>query len=68
MGDIISHVKDMGFNAIYVNPFHETGFSGSLYAVKDYYRLNPAFLDPQDNFGLFTIKNFIGKCMENGLI
>ena len=33
----------MGFNAVYVNPFHYPGFSGSLYAVKDYYRLNPRF-------------------------
>ena len=33
----------MGFNWIYVNPFHFPGFSGSLYAVKDYYRLNPLF-------------------------
>lgn len=66
--DVISHVKDMDFNAIYVNPFHETGFSGSLYAVKDYYRLNPAFLDAQDNPSDFSpLKNFIGKCIENGL-
>src|SRR5271167_3885998 len=33
----------MGFNAVYINPFHYPGFSGSLYAVKDYYRLNPRF-------------------------
>ena len=33
----------MGFNAVYINPFHYPGFSGSLYAVKDYYRLNPLF-------------------------
>ncbi len=33
----------MGFNAVYLNPFHYPGFSGSLYAVKDYYRLNPRF-------------------------
>src|SRR5436190_9197606 len=33
----------MAFNAVYVNPFHYPGFSGSLYAVKDYYRLNPRF-------------------------
>lgn len=43
---------EMGFNWLYVNPFHYPGFSGSLYAVKDYYQLNPDFLpggaDPTD--------------------
>ncbi|NLG15761.1 MAG: alpha-amylase, partial [Fibrobacter sp.] len=66
--EMIPHVKEMGFNAIFVNPFHETGFSGSLYAVKDYYRLNPLFLkknqDPAD-FG--PIQKFIKKCKDNGI-
>ncbi|MDP3938472.1 MAG: alpha-amylase family glycosyl hydrolase [Deltaproteobacteria bacterium] len=33
---------EMGFNWLYVNPMHAPGFSGSLYAIKDYERLNPA--------------------------
>jgi starch synthase (maltosyl-transferring) len=44
--DWITHlprIAAMRFNAVYVNPFHYPGFSGSLYAVKDYYRLNPRF-------------------------
>jgi len=46
VGDWIVHlprIAAMGFNAVYINPFHYPGFSGSLYAVKDYYRLNPRF-------------------------
>ncbi len=39
----LPRIAAMGFNAVYVNPFHYTGFSGSLYAVKDYYRLDPRF-------------------------
>ncbi len=39
----LPRISAMGFNAVYVNPFHYPGFSGSLYAVKDYYRLNPRF-------------------------
>jgi starch synthase (maltosyl-transferring) len=31
----IPHVRAMGFNAMFINPFHETGFSGSLYSIKD---------------------------------
>jgi starch synthase (maltosyl-transferring) len=39
----LPRIAEMGFNAVYINPFHYPGFSGSLYAVKDYYRLNPRF-------------------------
>jgi starch synthase (maltosyl-transferring) len=39
----LPRIAAMGFNAVYVNPFHYPGFSGSLYAVKDYFRLNPRF-------------------------
>ena len=39
----LPRIAAMGFNAVYINPFHYPGFSGSLYAVKDYYRLNPRF-------------------------
>ncbi len=36
----------MGFNWIYLNPVAYPGFSGSLYSIKDYERLNPAFMPP----------------------
>src|SRR5690242_14545072 len=39
----LPRIAAMGFDTVYVNPFHYPGFSGSLYAVKDYYRLNPMF-------------------------
>ena len=39
----LPRIAAMGFDWVYLNPFHETGFSGSLYAVKDHYRLNPIF-------------------------
>ena len=32
----LPRIAAMEFNAVYINPFHYTGFSGSLYAVKDY--------------------------------
>ena len=37
----LARIAGMGFDWIYVNPFHYPGFSGSLYAVKDSYRLHP---------------------------
>ncbi len=39
----LDRIGGMGFNWIFLNPFHYPGFSGSLYAVKDYYALNPMF-------------------------
>jgi starch synthase (maltosyl-transferring) len=36
----------MGFNWLYINSVHYPGFSGSLYAVKHHYRINPEFLPP----------------------
>ena len=39
----LPRIAALGFDWVYVNPFHYPGFSGSLYAVKDYYRLNPIF-------------------------
>ncbi|MBI4701051.1 MAG: alpha-amylase, partial [Deltaproteobacteria bacterium] len=49
MGQWPAHARralEMGFNWIFVNPIQYPGFSGSLYAVKDVYRLNPLFVPP----------------------
>ncbi|MDR2728882.1 MAG: hypothetical protein LBB56_07095 [Chitinispirillales bacterium] len=64
----VPHIKEMGFNAVFVNPFHETGFSGSLYAVKNYYKLNPLFLEKtQDPFDFAPLRHFAELCEKNGL-
>jgi len=60
-----AHASHMGFNWIFVNPFHETGYSGSLYAIKDYYRINPLYLPKgcaPDNFRV--IKKFVAACKK----
>ncbi len=36
--------KSMGFNWIFLNPVSQPGFSGSLYSVKDHYKLCSDFL------------------------
>jgi starch synthase (maltosyl-transferring) len=38
----------MGFNWVYVNPIQQLGASRSLYSIADYFRFNPALLDPQN--------------------
>jgi starch synthase (maltosyl-transferring) len=67
-GRALPHVKEMGFTAVFVNPFHETGFSGSLYAVRDYFRLNPLFLRAgQDGADFKPLDKFIAGCGAAGL-
>ena len=37
----VSRAQHMGFNWVYLNPITYPGFSGSLYATKDYFLANP---------------------------
>lgn len=65
---ILPHAAWMGFNHVFVNPFHATGFSGSLYAVKDYYQLNPRFLkNGQDPTDWSPLKDFVAECDKLGM-
>jgi starch synthase (maltosyl-transferring) len=64
----IPHVASMGFNWIFVNPFHATGFSGSLYAIKNYYQINALFLKPgQDTSDWRPLKKFIASCKDSSI-
>ncbi len=49
----------MGFNAIFLNPVAQTGFSGSLYSIKDYYQFNPIFSEDQESTNWESFKGFI---------
>ncbi len=65
---VIPHIRDMAFTAVFVNPFHETGNSGSLYSVKDYFRLNPLFLDEGSDPADFTgLSKFVESCNDAGM-
>lgn len=39
----LPRIARMGFDWVYLNPFHHPGYSGSLYAIKDPYRLHDLF-------------------------
>ena len=57
----------MGFNWIYVNPFHACGYSGSLYAIQNYYQLSTLFLKPgHDPSDWRPLKKFIAACSDAG--
>ncbi len=57
-------MKDMGFNWIYINPLNYTGFSGSLYSIKDFYKFNPIFAnkEAEDPHSWDDLKGFVKKC------
>jgi starch synthase (maltosyl-transferring) len=38
-------IRAMEFNWIFVNPIQEPGVSGSMYAIRDYFSINPALCD-----------------------
>lgn len=58
----------MGFNTIYINPINYPGFSGSLYAVKDYYSYNPDFFSStEQETAEGELIDFSKKCAEKGL-
>jgi starch synthase (maltosyl-transferring) len=57
----------MGFDWIWINPFHYPGFSGSLYAVKDYYRLNPLFRNGKAKSDDELLTEFVEDAGRRGL-
>jgi starch synthase (maltosyl-transferring) len=63
----LPHIAGMGFNWVWVNPFHYPGFSGSLYAVKDYFRLNPIFRNGADKSDDELLTEFVAAANRHGL-
>jgi starch synthase (maltosyl-transferring) len=63
----LPRIAAMRFNAVYVNPFHYPGFSGSLYAVKDYYRLNPRFRADEAGDDDALVRLFTDAARAHGL-
>jgi starch synthase (maltosyl-transferring) len=59
----------MEFDWVYVNPLNYCGFSGSLYSIKDYFRLNPRFAPPdaQDQHSWEPVRAFIERCHQYGI-
>jgi starch synthase (maltosyl-transferring) len=45
-GDHLERAASMGFNWIFINPIQDCGYSGSMYAIKDHYRIDRRYLNP----------------------
>ena len=59
----VARVKEMGFSWIYINPITYPGFSGSLYATKDYYSYNNNYFSSgETKEAEKEIKEFLEYC------
>ena len=63
----VPRVAAMGFDWLYINPFNETGYSGSLYAVKDHFRLNPLLRGKRTGDDDTLLRDFIGGARASGV-
>lgn len=63
----LPRIAAMGFDWVFINPFHDPGFSGSLYAVKDYYRLHPLFRGAGQASDAETLGRFLDAAHDQGL-
>jgi starch synthase (maltosyl-transferring) len=63
----LPRIAAMGFDWVYLNPFHEAGFSGSLYAVKDVTKLDPRFRDDGAGSDDDQIRAFVDEAGRHGL-
>lgn len=62
----LPRIAGMGFDWIYLNPIQYPGFSGSLYAVKDPYRLNDLFKSGEGD-GTEQLRSFFSEAGRQGL-
>jgi starch synthase (maltosyl-transferring) len=63
----LPRIAEMGFNWVFLNPFHETGSSGSLYAVKDYFTLDAGFRGKQRKSSDDLLRGFVKAAEKHGL-
>jgi starch synthase (maltosyl-transferring) len=63
----LPRIAAMNFDWVYVNPFHETGGSRSLYAIRDPFRLDPRFRDEGAGSDDDQIRAFAEDAASHGL-
>ena len=63
----LDRIADMGFTWIFLNPINTPGLSGSLYAVKDYFGLNPRFYPESGQDPEAALVHFLKAARGRGL-
>lgn len=62
----LPRIRGMGFDWVFLNPIHQPGFSGSLYAIKDPYRLHDRLQGCSSESGDGLLRGFIGEATRHG--
>jgi glycosidase len=57
----LSYIRDLGFNAIWLNPIYDSPFKDGGYDVRDPYKVSPRYGTNED------LKRLVEKCHENGI-
>jgi starch synthase (maltosyl-transferring) len=61
-------IREMGFNWIFVNPIQQPGMSGSIYAIRDYFKINPALCESsQDKSPEGQVREMVEVAQKQGL-
>ena len=63
----LERIAALGFTWIYLNPLHTPGLSGSLYAVKDYFGINPLFYPEKGKDPEAALAHFLKAAERLGL-
>jgi starch synthase (maltosyl-transferring) len=63
----LQRARQMEFNWLFVNPIQLSGFSRSLYSIKDYYAIDPRFLDLSAGSPEDQLRKTISYARELGL-
>ncbi len=63
----LERAVDLGFNWIFLNPFHYPGFSGSLYAIKDPYAYHPLLGEPSPQGVEEALRRFVRAAERRGV-
>ena len=58
----------MEFDWLFVNPVQLSGFSGSLYSTRDYYSIDPRFIDPTAGPAETQLRNMIAEARRLDLL
>jgi starch synthase (maltosyl-transferring) len=63
----LQRARQMEFNWLFVNPIQLSGFSRSLYSIKDYYAIDPRFIDLAAGSAEDQLRRTISYARELGL-